>query len=343
MNELKTPSTIDPAVFGEALRREFDLVVAANVMENMRTGKTVYNAELNARIASHCMHLDPGLKPEFLGVLKVPPHEPIYDRVESFLKSVLVGKPRGAWAILDLDGKFDCFVSNGLGGIGTQGGHLFVWNSASAPSINNFEALYGTIFRTASYLRREEIEAEIRNHSVQVANPAPGMVAKDVYLNSKRFSKVLLTEVNRNDADEIESAIVVCSRRGVAKQMYKLPVTSIANVFSIPMVMPRAYEDPRNPERLRSMRELRQDAAQKAWDELPRTHRPVGATCYQAQGLFRQDGDVLTHKLWGDPMTHKESIGEVKVTFEPGTATVTGIEAYEHPEPEQDTVPGMGR
>ena len=334
MNEFPTPRAMSKEIFGEAYVREFDLTIAANVLESFRTGKTLYNRDINARVASRCMPLDQALSKEFLGVIHVPPNEESpWRRDEDVLRERLVGKPRGNWAILECDGRYDAFISDGVGGIGTESGHKFAYSSAASPNLTDYEALYGTILSYSIYVRRQEIEATIVKHSVERAMPAVRATVKDQYLAGKRFNKVVVEEIVRAGDGSFDHAIVEATRRGVPRQRFKIHAQAVASMFAVPYTMPPEFEDAGNAARLRSLTERRYEAGQKAWTELPRHERPVGISTYESAARFRNvDDDTLVRSLWGHPEERRPGqdgrIGEFKVTFEPGTDRLVSAEAY---------------
>lgn len=334
MNNFQTQRAMAKEIFGEAYVREFDLTIAANAMESLRTGQTLYNVDINRRVSSRCMPIDAGLKPEYLGVIHVPPNEENpWLREETVLREHLAGKPRGTWAILERDGKFDSFMSDGLGGIGTDSGHKFLYSSPKAPNLNDFEALYGTVISYAIYARRNEIEAIILRHSVEKATPEIGAIARDQYINGNKYNRVILKEVLRTDAGDFVHAVVEATRRGVPRKGFQLSTSSVFRTFGVPLDMPREFVDDANASRLKALSELRYEAGQKAWTELPRESRPNGISIYESAAQFRTvDADTVVRYLWGHPEDRKSGedgrIGEFKVTFEPGTANVETAEAY---------------
>lgn len=339
MNKFQTQRAMAKEIFGEAYVREFDLTIAANVMESFRTGKTLYNVDINRRVASRCIPLDAGLSPEYLGVIHVPPNEESpWLREETVLREHLVGKPRGTWAILERDGKFDSFMSDGLGGIGTDSGHKFIYASPKSPNLNDFEALYGTVISYAIYARRSEVEAIILRHSVEKATPEIGTIARDQYINGNKYNRVILKDVVRTEAGDFVHAIVEATRRGVPRKRFELSVPSVFRTFGVPLDMPREFTDAGNASRLKALSELRYEAGQKAWTELPREERPVGISPYESAAQFRTvDADTVVRYLWGHVEDRKPGedgrIGEFKVTFEPGTDRIVSREAYLFDEP----------
>lgn len=244
-----TREAIAAEPWGEAWLREMDLVIAANVLESLRSGKTVYSSELRGKLAERCAPLDGGLEERKLTMIRVEPDEKEWRRVPRALEE-LKGLPRGHWAVLEKDGRYDAYMSDGCGGVATESGHKFTNGRPDAGDLS-FLPLYGNVLGYIAYMRRSQIENEIMEHSFRQSGIAPGHVVRDAWIGGKRYSKIEFLRlregyyVGQGDAVEVRM-----TRRGVKAVEKVMPVASFAQLAGVVPVLPPVYDDPGNAERL---------------------------------------------------------------------------------------------
>lgn len=237
--------------------RELDLVIAANVEDSAIQKKTLYNSDLNNRVSEYCRPLDGGYEESYLGIIKVEPvsEDIAYKRVDIALEA-LKGRPRGHWAILELDGRYDAFMSDGIGGFGTESGHKFTARSADSDGFSA-DHLYGNVLSWIVYNRRREIEAEMLRHTVESAKIPEGHVWRDVRSGGTTYSKV--TYLGPGDVPGQHR--IGLSRRGLKATTGMMPDEGIARLADLRLEADPKYWDMGNDLRLRTLRENREDVA----------------------------------------------------------------------------------
>jgi hypothetical protein len=303
-----------------ALEREFDLVIAANVLEKMKAGTTLYNDVLNLRIAERCAPLDLGARNVFLGVIDVPPCEQEFQhqRMAPVLAD-LAKHPRGTWAVLRMDGGYDAYMSDGIGGTATAGGNKFRYSRPDAPNLN-FQALYGDVLSMASYLRRQEIEAAIRKASFEAHTVAVGTEVHDKYLAQKRWTRV--TYLADAVPDHPGKLLVEGRRRGVAATKIAITPEGFLSLFDVPLMMPPEYDDPDNGARLRTLEERRIDAANNALTVELDTNPVPGIGRRTWPGYWRMTGDTIECPIYLAADKPGEPSGRYSVEFNPGNVEI---------------------
>jgi len=313
--------------WGDAFRREFELVVAANVFNSMQTGETLYNSVLDARLAYHCAPLDGGLKEEFLGVVAVgQPKDGTWGHVRAKIAETLADRPRGAWAVFEMDGKYDAYMADGHGGYGTESGHKFTYTGPDAPSLS-FGNLYGAVLSWAEYKTRNRIKDEILAESFKAMDLQPGHAVKDAYMGGKQWSKIEFVKVLKGHYVGPSDAVQVrCTRRGVKPKDFVMEPHAFIRVFNVPLALPEKYADPDNESRLTTLPEQRQIAADEAFKDEVATNPPANLSHYGSAAPFRAKGDVYTRSLYAGTGDDFAKVGEFTVTFEPGSYVIADRE-----------------
>lgn len=317
-----TMEKLAEAGWGEAFRREFELVAAANVFREMQTNEILYDTVLEARLAYHCAPLDGGLKEEYLGVIAVPDAEAAdWKRAEEAI-SVLKGKPRGTWAVFEMGGAYDAYMSDGLGGVATQSGYKFKKTRPDAPDLS-FENLYGAVLSYPAYECRNRIKNEILAESFKSHGLQPGHTVKDGYVGGKRWNKVEFVRVLKGYYVGNSDAVQVrCTRRGVKPKDFAIEPTTFIGLFEVPVVLPERYANPGNEARLTSLPEQRQIAAQEAWMDVVEHNPPANLSRWGSAATFHTKGDTYTRNLYSRDGDDISKIGEFAVTFEPGSLVI---------------------
>lgn len=318
--------TIGEAPWGSEFLKEVELVVAAAVLHEATTGKTVYDDELNKRVGDFARPLDEEMSEEFLGILEVPPNEDApfkrFDDVFAFVSR----KQRGAWAILEADGKYDAIMSDGIGGLGRLPGTPFTYTSSKAPAFNA-RALYGGALGWLVYNERRRIRESLIEASVAAAAIEPGAVAKHVSIGSKDYTKIeLVRKIDDYYAGGGSAFELKGTRRGVRPVGLIVGPEVMMRAFAIPPVLPEGLRPYDGVDRTRSLMERRQAAGQKAWEMLDGKDdvAPLNTT-----GAFVADSDTLrriVYKGEGDP----EPWGEFIVDFESGQDVVRDARIEQH-------------
>lgn len=240
---------IEGEPWGPAFVRELDLTIAANELRAMRAGEILYDAVLNPLVAERCAPLDGGLKEEFLGVLKVGADGPPHRRIENAVR-FLADRPRGSWAVFDLDGAFDAYMADGCGGIGTESGRKFTCKSPSAPRLS-FTRLYAAVLGMPIYLRRNEIFNRIAAASDRAAGIEPGHAVKGVRLGGKTFATIEFERrAPRHFSGGSDTMVVLGRRRGAKPTRLALEQQTFMRIFGVTAVMPESYDDEANETRL---------------------------------------------------------------------------------------------
>jgi hypothetical protein len=325
--------------WGPALLREFDLVIAANVFAEMKSGCVLYNDTLNNRIAEFCRPFDRDLQEKCLGIISIPN---IDGEARGITKSRLLADlakyPRGHWAIYELDGGFDSWISNGVGGTSTLSGNKFMHKSADDPLIS-FERVYATVFSTMSYYRKSEIENEIIFASVEAANLKPGDSFKKVWMKRHEWNATYLGTCPHPQVPSSICFKIRASRRGVKTAEYLLDRKAIFQAFSLSHVMPAAYEDARNESRRKSLSEARHEAAQALWNRVMQPDLPIidrmkvirefdraddiEFDSYASMAPFKVEGDRLSRTAYTQPKDVPGPTFTYSVTFEEGSDRIT--------------------
>ena len=319
--------------WGPELVREFDLVIASNILDMLRAKGVLYNDLLDARIAAFCQPLDCDLDIKYLGLIDIPKieGEMSYETHRRQLAK-LANHPRGHWAIYHNGEGFDAWMSNGVGGTSTQSGHKFQHKQADHPFIS-FEGVYASAFSTMSYYRREEIENDIIFASVEAANLQVGDTFKHVHMKNRTWNAIYLgTAPSPHDSNKIMFKIRA-SRRGVKTAEYLLDRRAIFGMLKIDLVMPEAYRDEGNTARCKSLFERRTEAAQGQWDRLIQPDisliermKVVGEfdradeaefNAWGSKAPFKVDGDRLYRTAYTQPSDVAGPTYTYLVTFAP--------------------------
>lgn len=235
--------------WGPELLREMDLVIATNALASLRGKRTLYNSDLNLKVAERCMPIDRGYRDRRLDTIHIPPNEEEWRRVPAAL-SAIASEGRGTWAVFEKDGRFDAYMADGYGGTATESGHKFTKTSPLAASLNA-TTLYGHVLSYMTYLRRNVIENAILEHSFRVADVKPGETFRELFINGKLFNRVEVVAVRRDhyvggsDAVELKA-----TRRGVKAASFLMPATTFAQKLGLELVLPPEFDDPENEERL---------------------------------------------------------------------------------------------
>ena len=255
--------------YGPRLLREADLVLAANIHSSLETNSTLYEDEISYRVAEFCHPLDLDVQRKFLGVIRIQANdgETQYQALERHL-STLATNPRGHWAIYEQDGKYDAYISNGVGGTNTASGHKFKHTSPEAADLS-FNVLYGTIYSHLVYHRRAVIERLIIQASVEAANIALGHRIRNRRYLGKVWSNIVYVGSKPNHyVGGRVGHLIRMSRRGVKTEERILGDHDFFRLMDIPCKMPADLCDPGNTARMRSLSEERRDKAQALWDQL---------------------------------------------------------------------------
>jgi len=313
------------ANFGAACLREFDLTLAANLERSLRDGSTLYNDDLDIRLADRCAPLDTGLRPGFAGVrdlLAVPdaPHLSVEVSTE-FLKA----EARGTWVILrEPSGGLDAYMSDGLGGIGTRSGKKFDVRSPDDQRLS-FLATYASTLSRCSYERRKTMTDEFVRASYEAADKSPGRVARDIHVAGRKYDRVEDHGIEPGSEGGVH--LLRMARRGVRTLTGRVDAANWCKVFAPPLVVPPAYDGANIPERLLSMPERRRSAAQAAYDRGVAEGLGEGIGHLGCRAPFLARGDVHERAAYGsDGFDGSPPVGTVRVTFAPGSDEVLSTE-----------------
>lgn len=232
MGGRKTPA-------GDLYLKQFRHLMAASLYTERRRGSTLYNEDLNFRLAAALWSFDTKLHNRFLGDFDLVGRP--YHEVWNHIEDALDGKPRGAWLrvkhlneTLAGGNGYDVFMSDGLGGIATRSGYKFMSNRIEDPRFG-FLRQYGDLLSSPAYLARRGIAEEIAAHSVAQSDLAGGSRAKGVHFNRARWNIEII------DMRSGGHAMIQATRRGVAgRKVFELKPESVMAFFSdrVPMVVP---------------------------------------------------------------------------------------------------------
>lgn len=233
-----------------AFFREMDLIIAANELSAHLDNKTLYNDLLDDKVAELLIHFDKELEIKQLPMIKVEPNdEHPWKRVPDALKA-LEGLPRGHWAVLECDGKYDAYMSDGYGGTGTRSGNKFIYGIPTAPALNGPD-LYGQVLGMIIYRRRNEIRNRIFEHAFDAADIKTGHIIKDVHVSGKRFTKVELHEMMPGYYVGGGHAIKLhLTRPGAKKAQATVTVAQYASLARLELSLPPEFEAPDLADRL---------------------------------------------------------------------------------------------
>lgn len=242
--------TIAEKEWGAEFLREMDLVIASNAVESMASGRTLYNRDLDHRIVERCIPFDGEYSEYRLPTINAARgDEPGWKRADAAIAE-LFPHPRGHWATVEVDGKFDAYMSDGAGGVGTESGYKFTGNSSVSADFNAV-TLYAAVLSGIIYDRRNQINNEILAHSFSSADLKPGRLFKDMYVGGKTHGKVEFTAVRHGmyvgGGDAVE---VLATRRGARPKTYVIEAQSFVARAGLEIVLPPQYEDAGNAERL---------------------------------------------------------------------------------------------
>jgi hypothetical protein len=259
--------------WGRDLLRELDLVVAVGELESMTTRSTLYDVDLKDRVADFVIPLDRELCREHLGVIAITGG--LRDADMQAVGRRLVALPRGAMAILGAQREasggvpagygYDAWMSNGDDAVDTQSGCKFVIARPHGPD-TAFRRMYGQVLGMIVHRQRARARDAILQHSMKVANLAPGTKAKgDFYINGSSWKAAtfekIATSYYSGGGDGYQ---VRMTKPGHGKSFIVGP-SQVMAMFSVAPTMPDQWVDAGNPERARSPHELRQAAAHAAW------------------------------------------------------------------------------
>lgn len=234
--------------WGEKFLREMDLVIAANIVEAFKSHQTLYNDLLNNHIATLVAPLDEERVPLKLDVIEVPESDQPYKRLDKVLEP-FKDLPRGHWAVLKMDDKYDAYMADGYGGIGTQSGYKFQNNSASAPDLNEI-ALYASVLSYMIYDRRNEIENAIWEHTFQEADIKPGQKFKNMPINGRESNVTFERIIRGYYVGKTDAVEVSATRRGVSAKNFVMPVGQFARKLDGEPVLPPEFVDDGNEARV---------------------------------------------------------------------------------------------
>lgn len=247
-----TRDLIAATPWGEAYLREMDLIIAVNEFASACNRTTLFNDWLDRFVAERCAPLDGGLELKRLPNVDVPDGAGASDdyvRVRAALE-FLKELPRGNWAVLQVDGKYDAYMSDGYGGIGTESGYKFTKNSPDAPAFNG-TAMYGHVLSMMTYLRRNQIVNRIMDHTFNSTELKPGQVFKNITVMGKVHSKVQFVGIVKGyfsgGGDAVE---VTAIRRGVKPKNVIIEGRDFAARIGATPVMPPEFVDAGNAMRL---------------------------------------------------------------------------------------------
>jgi hypothetical protein len=310
--------------WGTAFLRELDLVVAANVVASDQARTTLYEDQLAARIAARCRPLDRAYREEFLGVVPVPQTAERWRRVEEALKPLL-SRPRGAWAILEMDGGYDVYMANGLGGYGTPSGNKFTYQSRHAPALTA-DTGYASCLSYMAYRARHALQDRLDEERLDRIDIAPGTVFRDVYMNGKTWNRVtflgeFLGERGRRVV-HLERA-----RRGVRTERVETGRSFKQALAPTRYEMPADLDDADNPSRVSTLGERRHESAQASYEGLAgRIAQRGELSPLGSKGAFLRDGpDRLVRPTYRGLGAHAVRTGTVEVSFESGTDAVSNV------------------
>ncbi len=299
--------------------REFALTVAANQFASMASRKTCYNVELEARVAERVMPLDLGLSESYHGVIDVPPHAEEWKRVEE-ATAFLGEMPRGAWAVFRMDGGYDAYMSNGLGGVETATGDKFKGNR---PGQFTFERLYADVIASEAYYQRDSVTKAIHAESFARHTVPRGTTVHDEYLGGHRQKKIeyLAPACQTPFASQVsdpDAPVVKATRPGVKAKMLALTPSGFVELFKVPLQLPPGMETALDePHRLSTLLERRTAAAAAATAE----QLPEGAKFDNPLAYWRQDGTVLRRSIWLATDAPGAPSRAMEVEFAPGGDT----------------------
>lgn len=299
----------------------------------------LYDVDITRRAAAFCQPLDGDLEPRFLGVIPVPniPGEARYASHKKLLGE-LARHPRGHWAIYEQDGKFDAWISDGIGGTATESGNKFIYDESSAPQLV-FENVYATTLGMMVYLRRSQIHAEIIKATLTNSNLSPGTRFKDRRFQGKNWSNIVFLGVEAGYYCGGGNAYLIrASRRGVRTQEFRLEPNAFFDLLKLDPIMPAQYVDQNNSGRLSSLYERRTAEAQNLWDRLTSGDLNIidrmkalreldRADAYEfdmfgSKAPFRTDGDRYTRTAYTTSRGVKGPTFIFCVTFHPGSAEI---------------------
>ena len=331
-NKSLTYADIEAMPGGSEHAREFDLVIAANVLSSRQAKMVLFNDTLNHRVSSFCRPLDTALEPTFHGIISVKPEKErrLWEVFEELQKD-LATKPRGHWAIFEQLDHFDVWISNGKGKTETLSGAKFAIDNPNHRLLT-FENYHPALYRHAVYYRQDEIEREICEFSIASSGIHQGSRFKNLTLNGVTWSNLEYLGAQTNNDGKPPYYPVRCTRRGVSAREFRLSASQFMRLLDLPYFMPPEYEDPHNNQRLSSLHERRVQAAQNAWDKIRREQAEVCEASgemddphfcsYASRAPFRYDGDVYSRRAYtADPQECPNApIYRYSVTFAPDSA-----------------------
>lgn len=291
------------APFGKEFIREFDLVIADNVIASLKTQRPLYDDELADRVADFCLPHDQGYIPNHLGIISLSPIDDMstHQVLDHHLGNLRL-KPRGTWATFERLGHFDSWMSNGIGGVVTRSGAKFLMPRPDHPSID-VVSLAAQLYSMAIYKHRSKITADIIKHSLEANEIFPGGKFKKVRIDGHIWSN--MTYIGRVPGASVGSCVdhrVAVSRRGVSKA-FRITDESFFRIMGIEPLMPACYKNEKY--RLYSLAEAREQAAQALWAEIGAGYDTLGS-----KAPFTRNGDIYHRNAYkesdgfGSPPTH---------------------------------------
>lgn len=302
-------------------QREFELVIASNVFNSMTTNTILYDADLNERVSWYCQKYDTELVDHFDGVIHVDTNDsiPSYEFGDKELKA-LSSKQRGSWAIFEMNGFYDAFMSDGYGGIGTESGHKFQRTSPKSYE-NYFNTLYGATLSYPIFKKRHEIESEIYSFSAK-SNPIQiGDVSKNVTINRKNYSKIeYIQNIESTGKHEIKA-----SRRGAKPDLFHISDDTLVRLFKIPIFLPEKYIDEKNDIRLHTPFERKLTHANEAIKNFMSDLNGSDIIDSTRHIYWKQNGNEFLAELY--PHENRSvPCADVIVYFKPNTEEILEIE-----------------
>lgn len=283
--------------WGAAFLREFDLVLAANVLHELERQSLLSDDLLGQRIAAFCQPLDLGLEPKFLGVAPIPevPGQTQHASLQMMLDELAV-YPRGHWAIIQQGDKFGAWMANGVGGISAPSGNKFNYSSPDAPGLN-FEDHYAAVLSTMVYDQRNKVTQEIVDLALNNLNLVKDAKFKNMVFSGRTWTNVTYMGPSTNYyVGGSSSYSLIATRPGVSPRRFRFESTPFMRLMGGVPVMPDAYIDPDNENRLESLREKRSKAAQAVWNRLT-ADAPLEERM-QVAGEFDRADEMEFHR-WG--------------------------------------------
>lgn len=315
--------------WGQRLLCELDVVVANSVFHAMRTGSTLYDDTINARVSDFLMPLDAGYRAQSLGIIQI---DDIYDTETQAIARKLASLERGTMVIFKTMREgghsgirpgigFDGWMSNGDGRLSRNSGHAFLSGTPRCARLEpRFQ--YGSMLSGIIYRQRGIAQNAIAKATGEAAKFTVGKKLKGQFHFMGRtwtsaVAEKFLPDYYSGGGDAWQ---VRFSKRGSARS-FIMGAACLAELLRMPPVLPAQWHDDRFTDACLSLHEQRVEAAKAFW-ELQASISGLPYDLHQ-HGEWLGSGDILERRI---RHMHGPDAGCFRVSFEPASVSIASSE-----------------